>query len=44
VVVLDAALHTGVNRLLFIGSSGIYPKVRAGADHRRRLLAGPLEP
>jgi GDP-L-fucose synthase len=42
--VLDAALHTGVNRLLFLGSSCIYPKFAPQPIPEDALLTGPLEP
>jgi GDP-L-fucose synthase len=42
--VLDAALHTGVNRLLFLGSSGIYPRFAPQPITEDALLTGPLEP
>lgn len=42
--VLDAALHTGVNRLLFLGSSCIYPKFAPQPITEDALLTGPLEP
>jgi len=42
--VLDAALHTGVHRLLFLGSSCIYPKFAAQPISEDALLTGALEP
>jgi GDP-L-fucose synthase len=42
--VLDAALHTQANRLLFLGSSCIYPKFAPQPIPEDALLTGPLEP
>jgi GDP-L-fucose synthase len=42
--VMDAALHTGVDRLLFLGSSCIYPKHAPQPIKEEYLLTGPLEP
>lgn len=42
--VLDAALATGVERLLFLGSSCIYPKYAPQPIPEEALLTGPLEP
>jgi GDP-L-fucose synthase len=42
--VLDAALAVGVNRLLFLGSSCIYPKFAPQPISEDSLLTGPLEP
>lgn len=42
--VLDAALKTGVERLLFLGSSCIYPKLAAQPIREESLLTGKLEP
>lgn len=42
--VLDAALHTRVDRLLFLGSSCIYPKFAPQPISEDALLTGPLEP
>jgi GDP-L-fucose synthase len=42
--VLDAALHIGVKRLLFLGSSCIYPKFAPQPISEDSLLTGPLEP
>jgi GDP-L-fucose synthase len=42
--VLDAALEYGVNRLLFLGSSCIYPKLAPQPIREDYLLTGPLEP
>ena len=42
--VLDAANATGVRRLLFLGSSCIYPKHAPQPIPESALLTGPLEP
>jgi GDP-L-fucose synthase len=42
--VLDAALAHGVQRLLFLGSSCIYPRDAAQPIREESLLTGPLEP
>jgi len=42
--VLDAALATGVERLLFLGSSCIYPKFANQPIKESELLTGLLEP
>jgi GDP-L-fucose synthase len=42
--VLDAAREYGVERLLFLGSSCIYPKFAAQPISEDSLLTGPLEP
>jgi GDP-L-fucose synthase len=42
--VMDAAKETGVERLLFLGSSCIYPKFAEQPIKESSLLAGPLEP
>ena len=42
--VLDAAARTGVDRLLFLGSSCIYPKFAPQPMSEDSLLSGPLEP
>jgi len=42
--VLDAALETGVERLLFLGSSCIYPREAPQPIREDALLTGPLEP
>jgi GDP-L-fucose synthase len=42
--VLDAAQRTGVRRLLFLGSSCIYPKLAPQPIPESALLTGPLEP
>lgn len=42
--VLDAALEHGVERLLFLGSSCIYPKLAPQPIPEDALLTGPLEP
>ena len=41
---LDAALHAGVPKLLFLGSSCIYPRLAAQPITEDALLTGPLEP
>ena len=41
--VIDAAYKTGVNRLLFLGSSCIYPKLAPQPLKEQYLLTGPLE-
>lgn len=42
--VIDAAYRAGVKKLVFLGSSCIYPKHAPQPMHERNLLAGPLEP
>jgi GDP-L-fucose synthase len=42
--VLDAAARVGVQRLLFLGSSCIYPKLAPQPIKEEYLLTGPLEP
>lgn len=42
--VIDAAFATGVRKLLFLGSSCIYPKHAAQPIREECLLSGPLEP
>lgn len=42
--VIDACYRSGVNRLLFLGSSCIYPKLAPQPIKEEYLLAGPLEP
>jgi len=42
--VMDAARHTGVERLLFLGSSCIYPKLAQQPIREDALLTGALEP
>jgi GDP-L-fucose synthase len=42
--VMDAALAVGVERLLFLGSSCIYPKFAPQPISEDSLLTGPLEP
>ena len=42
--VLDAAARVGVKRLLFLGSSCIYPKLADQPIREDSLLTGPLEP
>jgi GDP-L-fucose synthase len=41
--VIDAAYHSGVERLLFLGSSCIYPKLCPQPMKEEYLLTGPLE-
>lgn len=41
---IEAAHRAGVNRLLFLGSSCIYPKEAPNPITEDALLAGPLEP
>lgn len=41
---LDAALAAGVHRVLFLGSSCIYPKLAEQPIRESSLLTGPLEP
>jgi GDP-L-fucose synthase len=41
--VMDAALEHGVERLLFLGSSCIYPREAAQPIREEALLTGPLE-
>jgi len=41
---LDAALHAGVPKLLFLGSSCIYPRLAPQPITEDALLTGPLEP
>ncbi len=41
--VMDAAARTGVDRLLFLGSSCIYPKFASQPISEDSLLTGPLE-
>jgi GDP-L-fucose synthase len=41
---LDAAVEHRVERVLFLGSSCIYPKLAAQPIHESALLTGPLEP
>jgi GDP-L-fucose synthase len=41
--VLDAAARTGVERLLFLGSSCIYPRLAPQPIREDALLTGPLE-
>jgi GDP-L-fucose synthase len=41
--VIDAAYRSGVERLLFAGSSCIYPRLAAQPMHEDTLLTGPLE-
>ena len=42
--VLDGALAAGVERLLFLGSSCIYPRLAQQPIREESLLCGPLEP
>lgn len=42
--VIGSAFETGVERLLFLGSSCIYPKFAKQPIAEEELLAGPLEP
>jgi GDP-L-fucose synthase len=42
--IIDAAYRTGVKRLLFLGSSCIYPKLCPQPIKEEYLLTGPLEP
>jgi GDP-L-fucose synthase len=42
--VIDASYRAGVNRLLFLGSSCIYPKLAPQPIKEDYLLTGPLEP
>jgi GDP-L-fucose synthase len=41
---IDAAWRNGVTKLLFLGSSCIYPKLAPQPMRERDLLSGPLEP
>lgn len=42
--VIDAAFRSGVRKLLFLGSSCIYPKMAPQPIREDYLLTGPLEP
>jgi GDP-L-fucose synthase len=42
--IIDAAYHTGVKKLLFLGSSCIYPKFTPQPMSEDALLTGALEP
>ena len=42
--IIDAAYRNGVKKLLFLGSSCIYPKLAAQPMAESALLTGPLEP
>jgi GDP-L-fucose synthase len=42
--VIDAAYRAGVDRMLFLGSSSIYPKLCPQPIKEEYLLTGPLEP
>lgn len=42
--IIDAAYHAGVEKLLFLGSSCIYPREAPQPMHEEALLTGALEP
>ena len=42
--VVDAAFYNGVKKLLFLGSSCIYPRMASQPMPESALLSGPLEP
>ena len=42
--VIEAAFQNGVQKLLFLGSSCIYPKLTSQPMNESALLTGPLEP
>lgn len=42
--VIDAAFRAGVKKLLFLGSSCIYPRLASQPIFEDELLSGPLEP
>jgi GDP-L-fucose synthase len=42
--VINAAAQTGVEKLLFLGSSCVYPKLAPQPIREEALLTGPLEP
>lgn len=42
--VIEAARRTGVEKLLFLGSSCIYPRLATQPIREEELLTGPLEP
>jgi GDP-L-fucose synthase len=42
--VIDASYRSGIERLLFLGSSCIYPKLAPQPINEEYLLTGPLEP
>ncbi len=42
--VIDAAFHNGVQKLLFLGSSCIYPRLASQPMNEDALLTGTLEP
>jgi GDP-L-fucose synthase len=42
--VIESAYHAGVNRLLFLGSTCIYPRLAPQPIREEYLLTGPLEP
>lgn len=41
---IDAAFRSGIRKLLFLGSSCIYPKLASQPMPEQALLTGPLEP
>jgi GDP-L-fucose synthase len=42
--IIEAARHLGVGKLLFLGSSCIYPRLAEQPMREEELLTGPLEP
>ena len=42
--IINAAFHQEVDKLLFLGSSCIYPRMAPQPIHEESLLTGPLEP
>jgi GDP-L-fucose synthase len=42
--VIEAAFRNGVQKLLFLGSSCIYPRLAPQPMREDALLTGPLEP
>ena len=42
--IINAAFQQGVEKLLFLGSSCIYPRMAPQPIHEESLLTGPLEP
>lgn len=42
--VIDSAVKVGVNNLVFLGSSCVYPKLAEQPINEKSLLTGPLEP
>ena len=42
--VIDAAFRNGIEKLIFLGSSCIYPKLADQPIKEEQLLSGPLEP